>query len=56
VLRIGTNQKITDAGMFELAGLKKLTYVSATFTRVSDEGVKKLSEALPGCEVTRLKD
>jgi hypothetical protein len=43
--------KITDAGLPCLYGLAKLQAVYLGDTRVTVEGVKKLQEALPNCEI-----
>jgi hypothetical protein len=44
--------KVTDAGLEHLTGLTQLTklYLNRTIT---DEGVKKLQQALPNCEIVR---
>ena len=45
------NMHITDAGLVHLEGLTKLKDLDLMFTQVTDEGVKKLKEALPNCEI-----
>jgi len=42
---------ITDAGLEHLSGLANLEYLSIVGTDVTDEGVKKLQQALPNCEI-----
>lgn len=42
---------ITDTGLDHLKGLTKLEYLSLRDTRVTAEGVKKLQQALPNCEI-----
>jgi Na+-transporting methylmalonyl-CoA/oxaloacetate decarboxylase gamma subunit len=37
----------------ELKELKNLAYVLLLQTKVTDEGVKQLQEALPNCKITR---
>jgi hypothetical protein len=47
---------VTDAGLKELAALKKLTEltVGAMNKQITDEGIKELKQALPKCRVIRL--
>jgi hypothetical protein len=42
---------VTDAGIENILGLKKLTRLEVTNTQVTDEGADKLRKALPDCEV-----
>jgi hypothetical protein len=43
--------EVTDAAIEHLCGLAELTYVSLERTQVTPEGVAKLQEALPECEI-----
>ena len=43
--------KITDAGLSKLASLEKMRWVGLARSGVTDAGVKKLSKALPDCNV-----
>ena len=40
-----------DAGLEHLAGLKNLESLALSDTRLTDEGVKKLQQALPNCTI-----
>ena len=42
---------VTDAGLEDLAGLKRLTVLVLLGTRVTEAGVKDLRAALPRCEI-----
>ena len=42
---------ITDAGLSKLASLEKMRWVGLARSGVTDAGVKKLSKALPDCNV-----
>jgi hypothetical protein len=44
---------VTDAGLKELAGLKKLTYLDLFGAKATKEGVAELQKALPRCQVAR---
>jgi hypothetical protein len=44
---------VTDAGLLRLKGSRNLKYVEVHQTRVSEEGIAKLREALPKVEVIR---
>jgi hypothetical protein len=44
--------QVTDAGLEHIKGLTRLRNLSLKDTRVSDEGVKELQEALPNCEIS----
>jgi hypothetical protein len=44
---------VTDAGLKQLAGLKSLQWLNLRGTQVTAAGVKKLQEALPGCQIIR---
>ena len=46
-----TAHECTDDTLKHLHGLPHLKRVTLKMTRVSDEGVKKLQQALPNCEV-----
>jgi hypothetical protein len=43
--------QVTDAGLVHLEGLSQLKELDLCGTNVSDEGVKKLQQALPNCEI-----
>jgi hypothetical protein len=43
--------KVTDAGLPELAGLKRLTTLHLANTRVTERGVQSLQKALPACQI-----
>jgi hypothetical protein len=45
--------QITDAGLAHLAGLAYLRRLVVGRTHVTDEGVKKLQQALPNCRIER---
>jgi hypothetical protein len=45
----GTN--VTDAGLVHLAKLTRLRWLSLVATPVTDQGVKRLRQALPNCEI-----
>ena len=45
--------KITDAGLEYLQRLTKLHELYLWDTKVTDQGVKKLQQALPNCEIER---
>ncbi len=42
---------VSDAGLTHLQGLTRLKHLDLTDTQVTPEGVKKLQEALPNCEI-----
>jgi hypothetical protein len=42
---------VSDAGLDDLASLKKLETLGLSFTKVTPEGVKKIQDALPNCKV-----
>jgi hypothetical protein len=44
---------ITDAGLKHLVGLTRLQELDLHGTHVTDEGIAKLQEALPNCQITR---
>jgi hypothetical protein len=44
--------QVTDAGLKELTGLKNLTTLDLSATRVTREGAAKLRKDLPGCNIT----
>jgi hypothetical protein len=48
---IGT--RVTDSDLVQLKGLTQLRALHLTSTNVTDEGVKKLQQALPNCKITR---
>ena len=45
------NKQITDAGLVHLMGLTKLEGLYLNDTQVTDEGVKRLRQALPNCKI-----
>ena len=53
VLDMRKGRGITDAGLAQLRGLTNLHHLNLTCSRVTDEGVKNLQEALPDCEIVR---
>jgi Leucine-rich repeat (LRR) protein len=44
---------ITDAGLKHLAGLTNLRLLNLVNTKVSNEGVQRLQQALPNCQIMR---
>jgi hypothetical protein len=52
VLNLEENE-ITDAGLEHLRGLTALESLNLSLTRVTDEGVAKLKQALPKCKIVR---
>ena len=42
---------VTDAGLKHLEGLTGLAELNLYGTQVTDEGVNKLQQALPNCEI-----
>ena len=44
---------MTDAGMKELAGLKKLATLLVQDTQVTEAGAAELHKSLPKCEIRR---
>ena len=47
--------EVTDAGLEHLKGLSELQSLDIHNTKVTDEGVKKLRQALPNCDIGRWK-
>jgi hypothetical protein len=45
--------QVTDAGLPHIAPLTQLRELLLVDTKVSDEGVAKLKQALPDCEIYR---
>ena len=45
--------QVTDAGLVHLKGLTQLQELYLVDTKVTDEGVKKLQQALPNCKIRR---
>ena len=43
--------KVTDAGLEHLTNMNRLEWLILKRTRVTDEGVKKLQQALPKCQI-----
>ncbi len=56
VLLLQGNKWVSDAGLVHLSGLKKLRKLSLEKTSVTDSGVSRFRESVPGCQVTRLPD
>ena len=48
---IGPAPKITDAGLKHLYGQSKLNWLGFSKCGITDDGVKKLAAALPGCKI-----
>ena len=45
------NTKVTAAGLVHWKALKRLTFLNLSGNKVTNEGGKKLQEALPNCRV-----
>ncbi len=45
--------RVTDAGLEPLKGLTRLQRLYLRGTKVADEGVKSLQQALPNCRISR---
>jgi len=45
--------RITDVGLEQLVGMTNLKQLILFKTQITDEGVKKLQQALPNCRITR---
>jgi hypothetical protein len=43
--------QVADTGLEHLEGLGQLQWLSLRGTQVTDEGVKKLQQALPNCKI-----
>ncbi|MEE9603737.1 MAG: hypothetical protein V3V75_10555, partial [Thermoguttaceae bacterium] len=43
--------QVSDAGLIHLKGMTKLGYLWVDSTQITDEGVKKLQQALPTCAI-----
>ncbi len=52
-LNLNGMRVITDVGLEHLEGLTQLQELGIIGTRVTDEGVKKLRQALPDCKIDR---
>jgi len=50
-LKLHDNPKITDAGLMHLVGLTKLTLLDLSNTGVTQEGVNRMKETLPKCDI-----
>ena len=48
---IRDNTKVSDAGLLRLQRFGKLQELALTNSKVTDEGVKKLQQAIPNCEI-----
>jgi hypothetical protein len=46
-----SDTQVTDTGLEHLKGLTNLERLELNRTQVTDEGVRKLQEALPNCEI-----
>ena len=53
LLDLQNQTHVSDAGLEHLKGLVGLLSLDLSGTHVTDEGVKKLQEALPNCEIRR---
>ena len=47
--------QVTDAGLKHLTGLTKLQALNLGSTQVTDAGVNTLQQALPNCQISRLR-
>ena len=45
--------QVTDAGLENLKGLHQLQSLWLCCTKVTDDGLKKLQQALPNCQIER---
>jgi hypothetical protein len=45
------NTRVTNAGLVQLKGLSKLTWLNLNNTQVTDAGVRELQESLPNCKI-----
>ena len=52
-LDLKQNPGITDAGLGHLEKLTQLKKLHLTMTGVTDEGIEKLKQALPDCQIVR---
>ena len=53
VRRVSLNARFDDAGLERLKGLRQLQELAIANSPVTDEGLKKLQQALPNCRIER---
>lgn len=51
--KLSLGDRVTDAGLVHLRGMKQLRKLDLTNSRVTDDGKKALQAALSDCEIVR---